>query len=377
MDGGVLPGIIQEFEIQNPGVSVKLDVRPYLEVRSLFLYNTADAEGQPGELPDILGLDPRWLPRLLEKDLLEPIEDASSENVQDRTGEGGTRASAPWALPIASLVCPLFYRTDILEEAGFDRPPKNHAEFTAAARALTDPSSGRYGYALSLGPQDPLGVYRDVFPWLLSSGAALLSGGGPGFNHASAAEIMYFLKDLSEEGILSPGTFSKTREDRLEDFIAGRLAMMIAPVSDIKTLRASGASFGVTAVPGPVSYIGKPAAGASGWYAGALRTGRHKQEALAFIRFLASKSTEIMEALIAGDSEAPERDPLYFKVRDIYAAAETAEAYLDIPGEAALENALLEELRLMFEAGQSPDETLLGVQKKWEASLTGAGSLVQ
>jgi multiple sugar transport system substrate-binding protein len=375
LDAAVLPALVREFEAQNPGIRVKLDTRPYHEVRRLLLPDGpgADAGGTSAvntALPDILGLDPRWLPALIAGDLLDPAAAAPKENALLRDGT---------AWPIVSCVIPLFYRTDLLQEAGFDRPPKDQAEFTAIARAITDRSQGRYGFALSLSPDDPLGVYRDILPWFRSSGATLLRDGRPAFTETPAADIVRFLNALSREGVLAPEAFVKTNKDRLEDFIAGRLAMMLAPAVEIRNLRAAGVPFGVTTIPGPASYIGKPAAGITGWYAGIPRSGKHKDEARAFLSFLTGKANGIASktGMIPGDgaipasgaSSGPDQDPLYLKVNDIYTAAGTTEEYLNLPAELTLETILGEELRVMFEEGRNPEETVLAVQKKWEAAL--------
>ncbi|MDR0386605.1 MAG: extracellular solute-binding protein [Treponema sp.] len=387
---GVLPALIREFEAQNPGVRITLDTRPYHEVRRLLLQDLPQKDGEDGRkekggtsaaaagFPDILGLDPRWLPALAGGDMLEPVS-AQEGHVLFRTADGEAQSAISRAWPVTFCVIPLFYRTDLLREAGFDRPPKNQAEFTAAARAVTDPSRGRYGFALSLSPEDPLGVYRDVFPWFRSSGAALIRNGRPAFTETPAANTLRFLNALSQEGLLAPEAFTKTSKDRLEDFAAGRLAMMLAPAVEIRNLRAAGVPFGVTGIPGPASYIGKPAVGVAGWYAGVSRSGKYKDEARAFISFLAEKAdgVALQTGMIpeantipeTGADFSPEQDAIYLKISDIYAAAGTTEEYLSLPAEMVLETILREELRLMFEEGRTPDETVRAVQKQWEAAL--------
>jgi ABC-type glycerol-3-phosphate transport system substrate-binding protein len=52
-----------------------------------------------------------------------------------------------YALPYATSVYGLWYRTDLFEEAGLE-PPTNYEEVLAAAEALTDPSERIYGLAL-------------------------------------------------------------------------------------------------------------------------------------------------------------------------------------------------------------------------------------
>jgi multiple sugar transport system substrate-binding protein len=336
-DDASLPGLIREFEERNPEIRVELDTRSYHEVRGLLLSGTETDAGARAPLPDIVGLDPRWLPALNAENLFESVE------------------------PVFSDLILLFYRMDLLQEAGFDRPPKNRTEFTALVRALADPARGRYGFALALNAEDAMGVYRDVLPWFRSAGASLLSNGGPAFTATPVVDTLRFLDALSREGLLAPDPFAKTGRDLREDFAAGRLAMMLAPARNIGTLRAAGLPFGVTTIPGPDAYIGKPVVGLTSWYAGILRSSPYKDEARAFLAFLREKAE--------GEWPAAGADSLDLKVRDIYAAADTTGDYLDLPAETALEAILGEELSLMFENGQSPEETAAAVQKRWEAAL--------
>jgi multiple sugar transport system substrate-binding protein len=383
LDAEILSSLIREFEAQNPGIWINLDTRPYHEVRRLLLSESPNSgEGEvlaAGQKADILSLDPRWFPALMERDLLEPDTSVLGKDSLLRMEDDEVQSAAPGALPIVSCVIPLFYRIDLLQEAGFDRPPKNHAEFTEMARAITGGSQGRYGFAISLSPEDPLGVYRDILPWFRSSGATFLRDGQPVFTEKPAGDTLYFLKALSQEGILAPESFTKTNKDRVEDFKAGRLAMMLAPAVEISNLRAAGIPFGVTSVPIHASYIGKPVAGIIGWYAGIPRSGRYKDEARSFLAFLSGKAGDIAgkTGMVPGTSVIPEagsepsreQDAIYLKVRDIYVAASTTEEYLSLPEEMMLETILVEELRLMLEEDRSPDETALAVQKKWEAAL--------
>lgn len=381
-DAGVLPARIREFEAQNPGIRIDLDTRPYHEVRSLLLSAVPPpAGGKPDgaaaaavKLPDIIGLDPRWFPALsgIGGELFEDGPDIPEKGVPFRAAGGEAHEALPGAWPVVFCVFPLFYRTDLLRETGFDRPPKDQAEFTAAALGVTDSEAGRYGFALSLSPADPLGVYRDVFSWFRSSGAAFLRNGQPAFTETPAVNTLRFLNGLAQEGILAPDTFTKTNKDRVKDFIAGRLAMMVAPAAEISGLRAAGIPFGVTTIPGHASYAGKSAAGMIGWYAGIPRSGRHKDEARSFLSFLAEKAGGDAggdAGGVTGGNPVREADELYRKISDIYTAAGTTEEYLSLPEELMLETILGEELPLMFEQGRTPEETARAVQQRWEAAL--------
>jgi multiple sugar transport system substrate-binding protein len=361
-----LTHLVREFEEANPDVKISLDTRSYGEVRDLLLQNPAPAEAPP--LPDIIGLDPRWMQELIRGDMLEPLDHLPHALPVEFDGR---------AAPLISSMDLLFYNIEQLQSAGFDRPPKDQGEFLAFAKTLSDPARNRYGAALALAAENPQGVYRNIFPWLWMSGSPLVQDGAPQFNSPAIIGALEFLKALYAEGTLSPGSFSKTEEAKVEEFISGRAAMMIGSVSDIPRIREQGLSFGVTTVPGPARYIGRPVFGLSSWYAGILRSSSHREEALAFISFLADRASELGAAartIPAALDRGPAGDyigddPLYSKALDIYESGDSPKELDGIPREAELEAIVREEVRRMFEQDQGPEETAAILQKRWEKVL--------
>jgi ABC-type glycerol-3-phosphate transport system substrate-binding protein len=282
------------------------------------------------------------------------------------------------AAPLVSSMDILFYNIELLQSAGFDRPPKNQGEFLAAARAVSDPANDRYGAALALAAENPQGVYRDILSWLWMSGASLIQDGSPQFNAPSIIAGLGFLKNLHTEGILSPGSFSKTEEDKMGEFISGRTAMMISSVSDIPRVREKGPSFGITTLPGPALYAGKPIFGVSSWYAGIPRGGPHREEALLFLGFLADQASRLGAAAHAvppsgmGSGAAGDYisgDPLYSKALDIYESGDSPGELNAVLREAELESLVREEIYRMFEGDQSPEETAAALQEGWQGIL--------
>jgi hypothetical protein len=147
-------------------------------------------------------------------------------------------------------------------------------------------------------------------------------------------------------------------------------------------------AFGLTTTPTPASYPGKPVFGAAFWYAGITRSSRHKAESRAFIRHLAEQAPLIAARAggipwnsgTTGGSFA-EEDPLIAKMYNIYHAGETALLPPSAPpptatptegaerfgGAVLFEAIVTEELRRMFEDGQSPEDTAANVQRRWES----------
>jgi multiple sugar transport system substrate-binding protein len=244
----------------------------------------------------------------------------------------------------------------------------------AYARSVTDTAAGRHALSMALGPENPLGVYRDVFSWIWALNPLTLRESRPDFSARSIAGVLDFLRQLRQEDLLAPGTFAKTEADKREDFIQGRAVMMIASVADIHLLRQrmEEGSFGITVLPGESSFEGKPVLGLTGWRIGIPRNAAHKDEAGAFLSFLLERGPLIAEKAhavpgspdkAAGFSSA---DPLFAKAYDMYAAGEAVQEFPGISGFDEFEALVREQVYALFEEGQSPEETAGHIQQQWE-----------
>jgi len=264
------------------------------------------------------------------------------------------------AIPLVSFMDMFFYNINILSAAGFDHPPKTRDEFLVYARAVLRGDSGAAGYALSLSQKDRQALARDVFSWIWASGGNLFSADEDGvlvFNKDAVSDIS-FLGVLNKEGLLAPNIFETTGEERLEAFIQGKTAMMIASTAVIPYLRArmGDSAFGVTAI--PVSGAGgKYTIGISSLYAGISANTAYPESAWSFLSFLAGKSNLLCERLnavpgrvsnlIPGDYVRD--DTFYSKAWDIFEASVVEESLSVKPEAQEYENNFLEGLKTLFE----------------------------
>ncbi|GHT89842.1 hypothetical protein FACS1894137_19170 [Spirochaetia bacterium] len=115
MDAGTLSALSAEFEALNPGITIQLDKRSYAEI-----LNALRSNGNSPLKSDILGLDPLWFEELIRQDLLEPLD------TYDTTAPD--QGYAAWGRPLVSFTSHLFYNIELLQSAGFDRPPKNEKQ---------------------------------------------------------------------------------------------------------------------------------------------------------------------------------------------------------------------------------------------------------
>jgi multiple sugar transport system substrate-binding protein len=379
LEQNTLSAIIAEFEKINPGIKIQLDNRSYHEMENMILNGLNDKIAGFTEnflSADILALDPRWLYGLIQNDMLEPLAPymQKSEFIPALQTDGQERVYDEWAFPLVSFMAPLFYNIEVLKDAGFDRPPKNWSDFLHYARTITDKDAGRFGTALSLSQGDPQGVYVDIYSWIWASGTVILNQGKPNFTALSVIETLEFLDNLYMEGLIAPDIFLKSREQKLEEFITGKLGMMIASVQDIEIVRErmGDAGFGITTIPGPDVYLGKPAFGLTNWYASISRESKHKDKAWAFISFLAMKSPFLAAASHAvpgsgnGLEDYLKGDSFYSKAYNIYEGGDGIQEFAGYPAVHVLDFIVREELYNMLEWRQDSQATAEAIQRRWE-----------
>jgi multiple sugar transport system substrate-binding protein len=330
--------LVQEFEGQNPGIRV-----------------VTASGGEKAE--DIVFFDGGEFRQLLNGTSLislAPYVDAGAE--EDTL-----------ALPLFFFMDLFFYNIDILKAADCDRPPKTRADFLAVAQAVAK-TGNAFPLALGFGG-DPAGtgipgqaLRRDLYPWIWADNARI-GGNAPSGEEAFSKEgalsvkgidllladtsvpapalsristnAISFFDQLNREGLLAPGTFEKTGEQRLREFAEGKIAMMAGSARDIPFLKknAKDIDFGITAMPAAAQ--GKNRLGLSGVYAGISSSCTQPDEAWAFLAFIAGKNQILARGLEAVPGCFPSafpadyivNDPLYAKAWDILEAAEIVDQY--------------------------------------------------
>ena len=224
-EGEVVAELIPEFERLNPGIRVELQQIPWTAAHEKLL--TAFA----GRVtPDVAQLGSRWVPELVAWGALQPLDRyvAASRSVEhDDYFPGGWNGNViggkTWGVPWYADTRILFYRSDLLREAGFAEPPKDWAEWTRAMRAIKQrgPPSN---YAIFL----PTNEYEPLLALGLQQPEPLLRNGGrygnfrsPGFTRASD---FYF--NLFREG-LAPRATNTEISNVYDEFARGLFAFYI------------------------------------------------------------------------------------------------------------------------------------------------------
>ena len=158
--------LAERYNATGPAYEVVFEVQDWDQI-----YTKIAAAAQSGQQPDVLFVIPDFATYVRGLGVGQPVTDVV-EALDDTYGLLDA-ASAPyldedyWAVPLYGMVQVLWYRADLLAEAGVE-PPETWSDLLAAAQALT--VDGRSGIALPAGKN--LATDQVIFSLMTTAGAA-------------------------------------------------------------------------------------------------------------------------------------------------------------------------------------------------------------
>lgn len=370
---GSFRGIMDDFEAENPDIKVKLISGPYSATRDQIVIGAAS-----GTLSDVVGLDGAWVNDLAKQGAIAPLDDLMSASdfdpaqVADIIKVNGNS----YMFPVASFVYPIFINLDLFEAAGIDSLPTNRTEFMEAARKLTDPSKNQYGWVLPLSLQAPNGVQNDVMSWVWATGESMLKDGQPDLTNEHVVSSLKYIESMYEEGLISPGSFAKKEQDKVEEFVNGRVGMMVSTLAHINMIRERNPdlNFTISDFPSVDGYSGPKGLPYAAWGIGVSDSSENKEEAWKLVSYLMSpevnsKLVSIANAFPGNVNAKPDlaqSDELFIKGFEIFQSGYLANEFTGLPVAEELMRMFNEEIQVMLEGDQSAEEAVAKAQVKWE-----------
>lgn len=248
-----------------------------------------------GELPDLGMIDNPDMASYIKMGVFADITDQLNEwGELDQFFEGPLNSCIQdgriYGLPHNSNALALFYDKDILEAAG-QKVPETWSELREVAKAVTDPSVGRYGLGISAVKNEE-GCFQ-FMPWFLSAGGKLEELNGEG-----CVKALGFLNDMIKDGSMAKDVINWTQGDCNNQFVSGGVAMQINGPWQVNTIRelAPDKSWGVALI--PMADGGQRASVLGGENFGVTTACEHVDEAVEFLTWLMSKenSADFCEA---------------------------------------------------------------------------------
>jgi multiple sugar transport system substrate-binding protein len=374
LPAGSFRALMDQFEAQNPGIKVKLISGPYSNTRDQIVTGAAT-----GTLSDVVGLDGAWVNDLAKQGAitnLDPLVASGGFDIKQVAAVIKVDNKS-YMFPVASFVYPIFMNLDYFKAAGIANPPQNRTEFADAAQKLTNASQNKYGWVLPLSLQTPNGVQNDVMSWLWASGKSMLKNGRPDLTNPDVIDTLKYVDSLYKAGVISPGTFSKQEQEKVEEFVNGRIGMTISSLAHINMIRERNPNlnFTLSALPAVDGYTGRRGLPYAAWGIGVSEKSKYKAEAWKLVAFLMSpeinsKLVSIAHAFPGNVNAKPdfvESDDLYKKAFEIFQSGYLANEFVGLPVAEDLMRMFDEEIQLMLDGKQTPEQAAANAQKKWEA----------
>ena len=371
---GAFRALLDEFEAANPGIKVETISGPYLTTKDQIIASAAT-----GTMADVVGLDGGWVNVLFKQGAIANLTEvmAAAEFDDSELAAQIQLAGGTYMIPIANFIYPVFVNLDMLAAAGID-PPTTRAEFAAAAEALTDPDNNVYGWAQPLSLEQPNGIQNDTMSWVWASGGSMLDEMGmPNLvGNELLADTMAYIKSLHDAGVVAPGSFTMKENEKVEEFVNERVAMIINTLAHFTLIRERNPdlNFDISALPAAEGYDGPRGLPYASWGIGIGANTEHKAEAWKLIDYLVSvdgntKLTSIANAFPGNVNATPDfiqTDPLFMTAFEIFQEGYLANEFTGLPAAEELMRQFDEPFQFYLEGEIELEEFLEIAQEEWE-----------
>lgn len=195
-------------------------------------------------MPDLLNIDNPDMAEFASVGALTPLKDVGVDTSGYYPGMigAGTFEKKVYGIPQSGNTLVLSYNKDLLDAAGVT-PPKTWDELRAAAKKLT--KGDTYGFAMSA-----VASYEGTWqfmPFMWSNG-----GDETNINSPETVEALQFVVDLVKDGSLSKSSVNWGQGDALDQFIAGKAAMVENGIWSFAQLDSTkGLNYGTVTFPVP------------------------------------------------------------------------------------------------------------------------------
>ncbi len=224
-EGEVVRDLMPEFERRHPGVKVTVQQIPWTAAHEKLLTAYVGRE-----TPDVAQLGNTWVPEFAALDALEPLDAGVARSAVVGKGDyfpgiwetnviDGVLLGVPWYVDTRLL----YYRSDLLAQAGVPEPPRSWSAWRAAMAAVERKGGpGRFGILL------PTNEWAQPVTLAVAAGATLLRDGGRygAFRAPEFRRAAEFFVSLYRDGLAPP--LANTQVANLyQQFAAGDFAMYV------------------------------------------------------------------------------------------------------------------------------------------------------
>ncbi|MGK7943488.1 MAG: ABC transporter substrate-binding protein, partial [Microcystaceae cyanobacterium] len=287
--------IFEKFEATHPKIRFNLVEGPNSTNQIEDLYTSSFLLGNSSY--DLVYMDIVWVPKLAAAgwllDLSDNINEAQLSAFLSQSVEGGRYKGQLYWLPFRSGVGILYYRPDILKEAGYN-PPETFEDLLTISQAIQEKGLTEWGYVWQGKQYEGLSA---MFIEILQGHGAFWINPDTlevGLDQPEAIQAVEFLRDTLTKRVSPPGVSSYAEEETRLLFQNGKVAFLrnwpyvfgfaSQPDSPIK---------GKLAMKPMVHAPGYQSGSCQGgWGIGISATSPHPKEAWEVIQFMVSEDVE-------------------------------------------------------------------------------------
>lgn len=361
------------------GIEVKVIPRPkdatesYATYQRLFQAQSADI--------DILMIDVIWTgafaPHLT--DLAPKLGEAAKQHVESivkNNTVNGKLVALPWYTDFGML----FYRTDLLQKAGFTKPPETWDELEQMAKKIQEGEKASNANFVGFVWQGKAyeGLTCDALEWIAShGGGSIIDDGKVSLNNPQAQKALTRARGWIG-GISPAGVTGYEEEDARNVFQAGNAAFMrnwpyaYAAGNDEKSVIKG--KFDVAPLP---HEPGQKSAGAvGGWELAVSRFSKNQDAAIELVRYLGSPEGQKYRAMVASviptvtamqtDPEVQKALPFMEKMKGLSLVTRPSNATADRYNEVSI--AFFQGVSQALQ-GKAPAEVLPQIQQRIERAI--------
>jgi multiple sugar transport system substrate-binding protein len=271
---------------------IKLNVLG-VDYNSLYPKITTAALSNSSDI-DLVEVDTIWAGQFLEGNIVEDLTTVVPADYQARFTKSSLSSvmynNRLAAMPYYSSTKHFYWNNKLLKDAGYDAPPKTWTEFREMSKALT-----RKGvYASGWSWKQAEGLMCDFVGMVYSFGGNFFNGDGTlNVNSDGAVKALQYMVDLLQtDKTVDPASLQWSEDDVRKAFAAGKIAMMsnwegIYPKMNDPAESQVVNQTDVGLLPGEGDVVSAAVTGSEG--IGIMKSSKHKQAALAFLKWMSSR----------------------------------------------------------------------------------------
>jgi len=218
--------IARDFEAQNPDIKVVMEYLGYDFIHDKI--TTGMAAKPPAY--DAAMIDVIWPDEFIKAgyllDVTDRITPEMKEGIFPASWNGVTRNGKVYGMPWLMDVKYFMYNKDMLQQAGFNEPPKTWEELVDQAKVIKEKGFAEFPITWSWNQKE--GVVCDYAVLLFGNGGAFVDANGkPAFNDEKGVEVLAWMKQTVDDGLTNPSAVSSDEMAVEADFLAGKSAFAV------------------------------------------------------------------------------------------------------------------------------------------------------